>query len=1044
VQWLAELSIRRPVLASVLVLSLVVVGAFSYFNLGVDRFPKVEFPTVSVTTRQTGAAPEDVETEITDRIERAVNTISGIEELRSVSTEGASQVFIQFGLDKSVDVASQEVRDKVSQIVADLPRDIDPPIIDKVDADAAPVLFLALTADPPVREISEFADKTLRRELESLPGVGQVTLIGGRLRQINLWMDPARLRAYNLTVAEVSRAVANQNVQLPGGNITQGARELTVRMKGRVNSVREFDGLVVASRDGAHIKVRDVADVEDGTEKVETAASIEGRPTVILAIRRQSGTNTVAVIDGVKQRLRDVTPRLPAGYRLRIVRDASEYIEASVDTVQEHLVVGAFLAALVVLAFLGNWRSTLIAAIAIPASIVSTFALMWVMGFTLNIITLLALTLAVGIVIDDAIVVLENIYRLMEEKGLPPMQAALEGTREIGLAVLATTLSLVAVFVPVAFMGGIVGRFMNSFGLTMAFSILVSLFVAFTLTPMMASRWLRPPAAGALRTSRDSRFFGPIERVYTALLRWSMAHRWVVVLACVASLVSIVPLFVFGGKDFLPKNDESQFAVAVRAPEGTTVEQMELIATRIGREIKALPGVAYTIVQVGADERRTANVAEIFVKLAAVDARSASQFELMDQVRTRVLPRFAGEKLRTSVSQVAAITGGGMANKEIGYYLTGPDLNKLSSYSQRIAAALEMTPGVVDVDTTLVLGKPEVSVKLDRAKAAELGVQVADVASTLTTMVAGQQISTYNEGGEQYEVHARAMPAWRTGPAGVSQIAVPSTKVGAVSLDHVARFEEGKGPSQVDRLGRRRQVTITANMRTGYSQQVALDAIQKEMRELKMDPGYTASTTGTSREMGKASRNFMLAFTLSTIFMYLVLAAQFESWLHPVTILLALPLTLPFALVSIIAFGQSLNIYTALGLLVLFGMVKKNAILQIDHTIALRAQGLGRLEAIVQANRDRLRPILMTTLAFVAGMLPLLVSRGVGAGDNRAIGSVIAGGQMLSLLLTLLATPVFYSLFDDLQGWFAPRTWLSRVASLRPVRAASLATSERS
>jgi hydrophobic/amphiphilic exporter-1 (mainly G- bacteria), HAE1 family len=1034
-QWLAELSIKRPVFASVLVLSLVVVGVFSYFNLGVDRFPKVEFPTVSITTRQAGAAPEDIETEITDRIERAVNTISGIEELRSISTEGVSQVFIQFALEKSVDVASQEVRDKINQILADLPRDIDQPIIDKVDADAAPILYLSLAANRPIREITEFADKTLRREIESLGGVGQVTIVGGRARQVNLWMDPARLRAYNLTVAEVARGVANQNLQMPGGTVKQGPRELTVRMKGRVNAVPEFDGLVVATRNGTQIKLRDLGQAEDGTEEVETAANIDGNPAVLLAIRRQSGTNTVAVIDGVKQRLAEIQGRLPSGYALRIVRDESEYIKASVDTVQEHLVVGAFLAALVVLLFLRNWRSTVIAAIAIPTSIVSTFALMWAMGFTLNMMTLLALTLAVGIVIDDAIVVLENIYRLMEEKGLPPMQAAIEGTREIGLAVLATTLSLIAVFLPVAFMGGIVGRFMNSFGLTMAFSILVSLLVAYTLTPMLASRWLSIDRA-ARHGSRDSRIFGWLERGYTRVLAWSMAHRWVVVLACVLALASVVPLFVFGGKDFLPKNDESQFEVSLRAPEGTTVEQTELITTRVSREVKRLPGVAYTIVLVADDERRTANVGRVFVKLVPVEERKRAQFQIMDDVRTQILSKFAAENLRTSVSQVAAISGGGFTNKEVAFFVSGPDLRKLGEYSQRIAAALNKTPGVVDVDTTLVLGKPELSVKLDRAKAADLGVQVADVASTLQTMVAGQKISTYNEGGEQYEVHARAVPSWRTSADGVSQMSVPSTRLGAVSLDHVASFEESRGPSQVDRLGRRRQVTITANMRTGYSQQAALEAIQREVRAMKLESTYATGTTGTSKEMGKAATNFLLAFVLSIVFMYLVLAAQFESWLHPVTILLALPLTLPFALLSIVAFGQSLNIYTALGLLVLFGVVKKNAILQIDHTIALRAQGIARDEAILTANRDRLRPILMTTLAFVAGMLPLMISRGVGAGDNRAIGSVIAGGQMLSLLLTLLATPVFYSLFDDAAARFAPSTWLARLGIGRAARTA--------
>ena len=1025
-QWLAEISVRRPVFASVLVLSLVVVGIFSYFKLGLDRFPKVDFPMITVTTRQTGAAPEEIETEITDKIERAVNTIAGIEELRSVSTEGVSQVFIQFSLEKNADVAAQEVRDKVNQILPDLPQDIDQPVVEKLDPDAAPVLYVSVSANRPIREISEFADKTLRRELESLSGVGQVTLVGSRLRQINLWLDPARLRAYNLTAAEVTRAVANQNLQLPGGNLGQGVRELTVRMRGRVNSVPEFDGVVVATKSGAQITLGHVARVEDGTEEAETAGNVDGKATIVLAIRRQSGTNTVAVVDSVRARVEAVKPRLPAGYAMEIVRDQSDYIKDSIKTVQEHLVVGAILAALVVLFFLRNWRSTLIAAIAIPASIVSTFALMYAMGFTMNMLTLLALTLAVGIVIDDAIVVLENIYRHMEEKGLSSVEAAIEGTREIGLAVLATTLSLVAVFLPLAFMGGIVGRFMYSFGLTMAFSIMVSLLVAFTLTPMMSSRWLSVEKIAG-HPSKESRFFRVLDNGYEWLLRWAMAHREIIVMAAIIALVSIVPLFLFVGKDFLPKNDESQFEVTVRAPEGITLEQTELIATRIGREVKRLPGVAYTVILVGDDDRRTANLGKVFVKLIDVRKRTFSQYAIMDQVRRDVLPKFAAEHLRTSVDKVAEISGGGISNKEISFYISGPDLQKLGEYSRRLTTALSKVPGVVDMDTSLILGKPEMSVSLDRKKAAELGVQVADVAETLRVMVGGRKISTYNEGGEQYEVHARSIQQVRTDAEGISQMAVPSTKLGAVSMDNVAHFRETEGPSQIDRLGRRRQVAITANMKTGFDQQSALDALWKEVKAMNLDPAYRAGTTGTSKEMGTAALNFGLAFLLSIIFMYLILAAQFESWLHPVTILLALPLTVPFALLSILMLRQSLNIFSALGLLVLFGIVSKNSILQIDHTIGLRAQGMPRAEAIIQANRDRLRPILMTTFAFVAGMLPLLISSGPGSGDNRAIGSIIAGGQTLALLLTLLATPVAYSLFDDLAVRFAPKAWLARL-----------------
>ncbi|AKV00761.1 RND multidrug efflux transporter [Labilithrix luteola] len=1020
-QWLAEICVRRPIFATVLILLILVIGTAGYVKLGVDRFPNVDLPIVVVTTRLPGAAPEDVETEISDKVEEAVNTISGIDELTSISSEGVSQVIIRFVLEKSTDVASQEVRDRLQLIMQDLPKGIDLPTVQKMDPDASPIIQLALKWDGhAVQEVTELADKRVRRALETVNGVGQVAIVGGQKRQVNVWLDPVRMRGSNVTALDVQRAIANQNLTVPGGRVDTGPEQLTLRIHGRVERASEIGGLVVRQEAGHSILVRDVGRVEDGAEERETSALLNGEPTIILAIRKQSGSNTVQVVDQIRERLGDVRKGLPQGASLDVIRDDSGVIRTSVGGVKEHLVVGAILAAIVVFFFLGSGRSTIIAATAIPTSIVGTFALMWFMGYTLNTITLLALALAVGIVIDDAIVVLENIFRYVDEKGFEPAKAAVAATKEIGLAVLATTLSLIAVFLPVAFLGGIPGRFLASFGVTMAFSIAVSLVVSFSLTPMLAARWLKRKAPGAKKPLGErivDAFYRPVERIYMVMLGFVLRHRWIVFAASALSLAGCFPLAGAARKGFLPSSDEAQFEVVVRAPEGTSLAQTQLITNRIATQLRTWPTVALTVATVGDDAAKTQNVGRIYTRLSDPRDRKETQNELMNKVRTDIFPR-ESKDLRLSVQEVAAF-GGGFSTAKIQYTVRGPDLKKLESITASVLGKLRQVPGAVDVDSSLISGKPELGVYIDRPRAADLGVSVADTASTLRVLVDGEKVSTYEEKGEQYDVRVRAEPQYRATTTGLEMLTLPSPRLGLVPLRSVVDIKRGAGPATINHLNRQRVVTLLSNVKPGFSDGAIADAVAKIIKEEHLSAEYIAEPTGQTREMGRVFISFGAAIGLSFIFMYLVLAAQFESWLHPVTILLSLPLTLPFAVASVVIFKQSLDIFSGLGILVLFGVVKKNAILQIDHTNHLRAGGMARHEAILEANRDRLRPILMTTLAFVAGMLPLVLSKGIGASNNQATGGVVVGGQTLSLLLTLLATPVAYTVFDDISNLVA-------------------------
>ena len=1018
---LAALCVRRPVFATMLIAALMVVGGFSFFTLGLDLFPKIDLPTIIVSVSNPGASAEEIESEITKRIEDAVNTTSGIDTMQSTSIEGTSTVVISFSLDKSGDVAAQEVRDKVNQVIPDLPETAKAPVVQKLDPDAQPVLQMVVSSPRPLREVTELADKRIKPRLENIAGVGQITIVGGQKREIRIWVDPEKMRAYDVAISDVANALRQQNVEMPAGSVNAGQQELSVRTLGRLVDPAQFNEIAVVRRGSYVVKISDIGRAEDSEEEPTTAARLNGNPAVTLVVSKQSGENTVATADAVKKRIKEIQATLPKDIDIQVINDQSLFIKSAVHSLEEHLIEGSILAAVIIFIFLANVRTTLIAAVAIPTSIVSAFGLMAAMKLDLNQITMLALTLMVGIVIDDAIIVLENIYRYMEEKNMPPMLAAVEGTKEIGLAVMATTMSLLAVFLPIGFMGGIIGRFMSSFGFTAAFAIAVSLLVSFTLTPMLSSRFIKikPHVEGAARkSSKDAKFFHYLDVYYTRMLVWAMAHRKSMVAICVLVSVTTYPLVKVVGKSFVPVDDRSEFQVTVRAPEGTSLAATLTIAERMARDLREQKGVVATLTSIGSSSggfvtlASASNRATIYVKLVPVDDRGFTQADMM--ARARELFKKYPPELRTSVMQAGG-AGGGQA--DVQYVISGPDLDKLNEYGNRVVATLQKTPGVGDPDTSMVYGKPELRVEIDRGRAADLGVKVNDIATALNTLVAGQVVSSFPSGGEQYDVRLRAAREYRTSVEGLSQLIVFSTnKQGWVPLDQVVRIKSGTAPSSISRLDRQREVTISANVLKGGSQQAVIDTIQKTIDDVKMDPGYSTAPTGMSKNLAQTVTYFGIAIALTLIFMYIVLAAQFESFLHPFTILLTLPLAVPFGILSLVLAGQTINVFSALGMLLLFGIVKKNAILQIDHMNGLRTKGYDRYEAIIQANRDRLRPILMTTAALVVGMLPLVLSTGDGASTNRSIGVLVAGGQSFCLLLTLLAVPVFYSLFDDMKN----------------------------
>jgi len=1038
-----------------IVLSLVVVGAASFFRLGVDRFPSVDLPTVSVRTALPGGAPEEVETLITQPIEQVVNTVDGIDELRSISTQGSSFVIATFKLDRNLETAAQDVRDRVATVVRQLPDDALPPIVQKFDNDSAPVMTISLSGNRSIRELTELADKTVRVQLERTGGVGEVRIVGGLDRAINIWIDAERLAAYGIPITAIRQALARQNADVPGGNVNTGREELVLRTLGRYADPRAFDDLVIANVNNTPVRLRDVGRVEDGTKEQRSLSRLNGVPTVSLEIRRQSGANTIEVIEGIKSELPRVTNQLPNDTKLEIIRDQSRYISSALHEIESHLILGSILASLVVFFFMRSWRSTLIAAVAIPSSVISTFGMMRALDFTLNSVTMLALVLMVGVVIDDAIVVLENIFRFIEEKRMNAREAAREATKDIGLAVMATTFSLVVIFLPVSFMSSISGRFLYQFGITAAVAILVSLLVCFTLTPMMSSRLIRVDDAQGGHGGPASRrgFYRWIDAGYTHLLAAAMRHRLAVSVIALTVIFSSIPLYRTVKQEFIPTNvDEAEFEVNVNGPEGTNLAIMNQAMEEIEKEILATPGVRLVLASVGGGFIGGVDSGRAYVRIAPHEERTFSlgrlwretikgnplnafrgnysQQDVMTELRRR-LQKYS--PLRIGIRNGQSFNFGAGGRFDIDFVFRGPEIQMLSQYAEELMARSQKLGGIVDADTTLKLNKPELQVQIDRARAADLGVDTSDIATSLRVMVGGEEeASRFHDPliNEEYDVQLRLMEGDRSDAGTISRLYVPSSRGGLVRLDNLVQIKRETSPSRIDRLDRERQVSVRAAIAPGYALADRIEAMRGAVAEMNLPAAYTTTVSGKARELERTFTEFIWAFILSIIFMYMILASQFESTVHPLTILLSLPISVPFALLSIWATGDTLNLYSALGILVLFGVVKKNAILQIDHMNSLRAKGMERSEAIMQGNRDRLRPILMTTLALVAGMLPLATGTGPGAEERRSIAIVVIGGQTLSLLLTLIATPVAYSLIDDLRATARWRSWAGAGARL--------------
>ncbi len=1032
--FLSDLSVKQPVFATMMMLALVVLGIYSFRDLSIDLFPDVDFPVITVQTLYPGVAPETVETEVTKRIEEAINPIEGVKNISSTTTEGVSVVVTEFELGTDIYTAAQDVRSKVAALRGEFPTGVEEPIIERLDPADMPIVSLSVTS-PQLshKDLTSLAEKVIKKRLEAVNGVGSITIVGGQKREIQIFLNPQRMKAYGLTVPDVVLALRRENLEVPAGKVVGDAMEELVRIEGKIDDPVMFQDLIVKNIRGVPIYLSEIARIIDGYEEQRSLALINKTRALALDLRKQSGSNTVDVAEAVKSALPEINQGLPGQARLSIVKDSSVFIRDAVEDVQVTLVLGAIFTVFIVFLFLNSWRSTVITGLTLPVSIISAFIIMKMMGFSLNILTLMGLSLSVGLLIDDAIVVRENIVRHMQF-GRGHFEAARMGTSEIGLAVMATTFSIIAVFVPIAFMKGIVGRFFFEFGITVAFAVLVSLFVSFTLDPMLSSRWYDPATEANLRrrglarilVAFDNRFLY-LRGIYEKSIGYALRHRAPVMFISMAIFGASIAVYSNLGQEFMPGYDRGEFHVSFKTTPGSTLEQTEEISNELVDRIADKPGVSYTFTTIGAGSSSALNEGGIYVKLQPKNERFLSDFNLRDQLRSD----FADYgRAITSIEDVPDM--GDVRPLQLS--VQGPDMKELDRISTQVMSAIGSVPGAVDIDRSLDRDKPEIKVHIDRKVASDLGINLESLAITMRALLHGEVATQFeDEDGDAYDVRVRLSDQQRRSTEILSDTELLSSKKDAAGRDllipagQVANFQRGASLSQIRHLDLAREVRIFANTASRPMGDVEND-MQDAVERMDLPPGYSVSFTGESEEMSETFDYIYEALILAVVFIYLILASQFGSFTHPLAIMLSLPLSLVGVAGMMLLTGDTLNIMSMIGLILLMGLETKNAILLVDYANKLRHEGMDRSEALREAGKTRFRPIVMTTMAMIFGMLPLAFEIGAGSEMRAPMARAVIGGLITSTILTLVAVPVVYSLLDDLaQKLFKKSTKLETI-----------------